>query len=108
MVRESDFRCIESPIPSPKEGEVLIQNLWISFDPTQRGWMSRDTYVPKIPLGEVMPAFAVGEIEESRRTDYKVGELVLGAFGWQDYVATDGKGLLAMQRVPQGFHRIWR
>ena len=102
MIKESNFRWTEAPVPSPKEGEVLIRNLWLSFDPTQRGWMSRDTYVPKIPLDEVMPAFAVGQIVESRRPDYKVGELVLGGFGWQDYIATDGRGLLTMQRVPPG------
>jgi len=102
MISEGNFRWTESPIPSPKEGEVLIRNLWLSFDPTQRGWMSQDTYVPKVPIGEVMRGFAVGQIVESRRPDYRVGELVGGLFGWQDYAATDGKGLFMMRRVPPG------
>lgn len=102
MVNESDFRWKESPVPSPKEGEALVRNLWLSFDPTQRGWMSRDSYMPMIPLGEVMRAFAVGQIVESRRPDYKVGELVTGSFGWQDYIATDGSGIIGMHKLPQG------
>jgi len=100
MVREDNFRLVDGPIPAPAECEVLVRNLWLSFDPTQRGWMSQDTYVPMIPIGEVMRAAAVGQIIESRRADYRPGELVQGFFGWQDYVATDGKGLVPMRKVP--------
>jgi len=50
------FRFVETPIPSPGEGQVLVRNLWLSFDPTQSGWMKRDTYIPIIPLGDVMRA----------------------------------------------------
>jgi NADPH-dependent curcumin reductase len=102
MISESNFRLVESPIPIPKEGEVLIRNLWISFDPTQRGWMSIDTYVPKIPLGEVMRAFAVGKVIESKQPEFKAGELVSGLFGWQDHIATDGSGLVMMRKLPKG------
>jgi hypothetical protein len=55
-----------------------------------------------IPLGEVMRASAVGQVAESRRSDYKLGDLVTGLFGWQDYIATDGGGLVEMRKVPQG------
>ncbi len=103
MVSENNFRLAESDIPKPKMGEVLVRVLWLSFDPTQRGWMARDTYVPKIPLGEVMRSFAVGEVIESNNNpDYNVGELVTGLFGWQDYIATDGKGMTGMRKVPKG------
>jgi NADPH-dependent curcumin reductase CurA len=102
IVDEADFRLEERPIPAPADGEVLVRNLWLSFDPTQRGWMSRDTYVPMIPLGEVMRAASVGQVVETRRSDSRPGELVQGFFGWQDYVATDGKGLMPMRRLPPG------
>jgi NADPH-dependent curcumin reductase CurA len=100
MVREDNFELIEGPIPTPREGEVLVRNLWLSFDPTQRGWMSVDTYVPKIPLRDVMRAASVGQVVESRRADYRAGELVQGFFGWQDYLATDGKGIMPMRKLP--------
>ena len=35
---------------------------------------------------------AVGQVIESRLPEFKKGDLVQGAFGWQDYVATDGSG----------------
>jgi NADPH-dependent curcumin reductase CurA len=102
MVDENNFRWTETPVPVPSEGQVLIRNLWLSFDPTQRAWMSRETYLPMIPLGEVMRGLAVGEVVQSRKPDYAAGELVLGLFGWQDYFATDGGGIVGMRRIPQG------
>ncbi len=100
-MNESNFAWAESPVPTPKYGQVLVRNLWLSFDPTQRGWMSRDTYIPKIPLGEVMKAVALGQVVESGHPSYKKGELVRGVFGWEDYTIADGgaSGLFAIQKV---------
>ena len=96
----SEFGWNEAEIPQPADGQVLVRNLWLSFDPTQRGWMARDTYIPMIPLGEPMRAAGVGQVIESRLADFKRGDLVLGAFGWQDYAVTDGQGFMAMRRLP--------
>jgi NADPH-dependent curcumin reductase CurA len=98
----NEFRWNEAPIPRPADGQVLVRNLWLSFDPTQRGWMARDTYIPMVPLGEVMRAAGVGQVIESRHPDFKPADLVLGAFGWQDYVATDGQGFMTMRKLPPG------
>lgn len=101
MFDEQDFQWVESPAPTPREGEMLVRNLWLSCDPTQMGWMKVDSYVPKVPLGEVMRAFGVGQIVESRHPGFKVGELVTGLLGWQDYVVTaGGGGARSVQRVP--------
>jgi NADPH-dependent curcumin reductase len=87
----NEFRWNEAPIPQPADGQVLVRNLWLSFDPTQRGWMARDSYLPMIPLGEVMRAFGVGQVIETRLPEFKKGDLVQGMFGWQDYVAADAQ-----------------
>jgi NADPH-dependent curcumin reductase len=102
MLTGDEFRWHEAPVPSPAEGQVVVRNLWLSFDPTQRSWMARDTYIPMVPLGEAMRAIAVGQVVDSRRPDFRVGDLVQGMFGWQDYVATDGRGLLTMHKLPPG------
>ncbi len=34
---ESNFKLVERPAPAPKEGEVLVRNLWLSLDPYMRG-----------------------------------------------------------------------
>jgi NADPH-dependent curcumin reductase CurA len=97
-----EFRWNEAPIPQPSDGQVLLRTLWLSVDPAQRIWMARDSYKPAIPLGEVMQSFAIGQVIESRHSDFKPGDVVRGDFGWQDYVVTDGKGFGGMQKVPPG------
>jgi hypothetical protein len=102
LIKESDFRWNETSVPSIKDGEVLIRNLAFSFDPTQRGWMSMDTYMPKIPIGNVMLAGTVGQIVESKKSGLAKGDLVQGLFGWEDYSVNAGGGLMGMQKLPPG------
>jgi len=97
-----EFRWNEASIPKPSDGQVLVRNLWLSFDPAQRVWMSRDSYMPKVPLGDVMRSLAVGQVLESRRPDLKLGDIVRGSFGWQDYAATDGKSFFGIHKLPPG------
>ena len=88
LVAAEDFRWVEEPVPTPGEGEVLVRNLCLSCDPTQRGWMAGDTYMPAVPLGEVMRSFAAGRVVESRSPRFAAGQLVQGLLGWQDYAVT--------------------
>jgi hypothetical protein len=97
-----EFLWNEAPVPRPSDGQVLIRTLWLSVDPAQRLWMERDSYKPAVPLGDVMQAFAVGQVIESRHPDFKPGDIVRGDFSWQDYVVTDGKGFGGMQKVAPG------
>jgi NADPH-dependent curcumin reductase len=97
-----EFRWNEASIPQPSDGQVLVRNLWLSVDPAQRIWMWRDSYIPRIPIGEVMASFAVREVLESHHPDFKAGDIVRGSFGWQDHVATDGNVLGGMHKVPPG------
>ena len=55
MVGEENFEFREVPIPEPADGQVLVRNLYLSFDPTQRGWMEdRESYLPPVGIGEVI------------------------------------------------------
>ena len=96
------FELREGPVPTIRDGEILVRNLYLSCDPTQRGWMEVDTYLPKIPLGEVMRAGAAGKVVASKHPDFAEGDLVQGGFGWQDYCVTDGKGPLGVTKLPPG------
>ena len=80
IIKETDFRWNESTAPSPKDGELLVRNLAFSFDPTQRGWMSMDTYIPAIPIGQVMRASAIGQVVDSKKPGFDKGDLVQGLF----------------------------
>jgi NADPH-dependent curcumin reductase CurA len=101
-ITNDDFQWVETPIPRPAEGEILVRNLYLSCDPTQRGWIERDTYLPAVKIGEVVRSFAVGRVIESKNARFKPGELVQGLFGWQDYAAVAPGTLPAPSPVPPG------
>ena len=105
MVKESDFEYVEEPVPSAGEGQVLIRNLYVAFEPAMRGWLNDvPSYVPPVGLGEVMRAGTVGQVIESNHPDYGVGDLVSGQLGWQDYAVNDGKPgpMGALSKLPGG------
>ena len=99
-IKDSDFTFVETDAPSPGEGEVLVRTLMLSCDPTQRGWIARDTYLPAVRIGEVVRSGGAGRIEASNHPDFKVGDIVFGLVGWQDYVAMNPKGQLT--KLPPG------
>ena len=102
MISAADFRWVETDAPTPAEGEVLVKNLWLSCDPTQRGWIAGDTYLPAVKIGEVVRSFAVGRVVESRNPRFANGQLVQGLFGWQDYACVKPGTESAPGRLPEG------
>ncbi len=77
-------------LPELSKGEFLVRNIWISFDPTQLNWMKRDTYIEKIEIGDPVRSINVGQVVKSNNSKFKVGDIVTGMFGWQDYSISDG------------------
>ena len=93
----ADFRIKSDPVPKPETGQVLLRTLYLSLDPYMRGRMSDGpSYAVPVAIGDVMVGGTVSRVEASRHGDFKVGDLVLGYTGWQDYALSDGKGLTAL------------
>jgi NADPH-dependent curcumin reductase len=93
-VEESNFRFVESPVPKPGPGQLLVKNLWLSLDPYMRGRMSdAKSYATPVQIGEVMVGGAVGEVVESNHPKFKPGDNVVGPLGWQLYAVSNGEGL---------------
>lgn len=85
-IMESDFTWTEGAIRQPAAGEALVRIDWLGFDPAQKGWMENVAdYVAPSQIGDVMPAFAVGEVVESGDPAFAVGDKVTGRLGWADY-----------------------
>ena len=103
MVSEANFEYVETPIPEIQAGEVLVRNLYLSFDPTQRGWMTdRESYLPPVEIGAPMRAGSVGQVMSSQHPDYAVGQLVQTTGCWQDYVvAAPGRGPMGLTILPE-------
>jgi NADPH-dependent curcumin reductase CurA len=93
LPKRSDFSYETAPLPDLADGQILVRNHYISLDPAMRGWMNdMRSYVPPIPLGDVMRAGAVGEVVASAHPDWKEGDHAVGVFGVQDYAAVDAAG----------------
>ncbi len=99
-IEDRDFTFVETDVPSPGAGEVLVRTLMLSCDPTQRGWIAGDTYLPAVKIGDVVRSLGTGRIEASNNPDFKVGDIVSGMVGWRDYVAVNPKGQLT--KLPTG------
>ncbi len=106
MVKESDFEYVEEPAASPGEGQALVRNFMVAFEPAMRGWLEDvESYVPPVGIGEVMRASTVGVVVESQASDLAVGDVVTGTLGWQDYplVDTSRPGIFGgAQKLPPG------
>ncbi len=104
MSGPQNFEYAETPIPSISSGQILVKNLYLSFDPTQRNWMvDRPGYLPPVAMGEVMRAGSVSQVVESQHADFAVGELVQTTGCWQDYAVVEpGKGPTGINKLPPG------
>lgn len=90
-VTEENFKLLESPAPAPREGEVLVKNLWLSLDPYMRGRISRQqSYAKGVEIGDVMTGETAGEVIESKHPGFKPGDKVTAPSGWQLYCCLKG------------------
>lgn len=90
MVEESDFELREAPVPTPAEGQILVRNRWLAFEPAMRGWLEdRPNYIPPVPIGDVMRGMAVAEVVDSTLEGYAPGDRVTGMTGWQEWALGD-------------------
>ena len=94
MPDHETWKLVETEIPVLNEGEVLIQNHYISLDPAMRGWMNdAPSYIPPVAIGDVMRAGSIGKvIKSNNHPKYNVGDVLTGWGGVQQYNITNGDG----------------
>ncbi len=100
-IEADDLKFVESPVPEPGAGEILIRNIYLSLDPTNRIWMSdREQYMPPVEIGEVMRGGTLGVVVKSNHEGFQEGDIALPGLGnWQDYVVVPGD---MANKVPAG------
>ena len=97
-----NFRMDKTPVPQPGEGQILLRTEYLSLDPYMRGRMSSaPSYAEPVKVDEVMVGATVCRVQETRHSDYKVGDWVLSFGGWQDYSISDGTGLTPLGANPE-------
>ena len=83
----SAFDLTEERLPSLAAGEVRVRNHVLSMDTGTRMWFTdrEDSYSPPLPLGGRIIGTVIGEVTESRHSQYKVGDRVRCYGSWADY-----------------------
>lgn len=92
ILREDNFKLVESPAPEPKDGEVLVKNIWLSLDPYMRTRLTpAKSYAKGVDIGEVVTGETAGEVIQSKHPDFRVGDTVTAPSGWQLYGCHKGE-----------------
>jgi hypothetical protein len=102
-VKEENFKIVNTAIPVPAAGQILVRNHYLSLDPYMRGRMNDvKSYAAKQEIDQVMVGGTVGEVIESNNPKFKAGDIVVGMYGWQQYGCSDGTGVnkVDVSRVP--------
>jgi NADPH-dependent curcumin reductase CurA len=89
-VRPTDFAWHEEPVPSPAEGEVLLETMYLGLAPVMRMYMQGTGAAGerKLVVGDVIHGRGVARILESRHADWRAGEIVQGQIGWRTYATS--------------------
>ena len=73
-------------VRQPEAGEVLLETLYVSIDPAMRVWIDdKPSYAPPVGIGEVMRAFGIARVVESRAAGLVAGDVVMARPGWQSH-----------------------
>uniref|UniRef100_A0A2K6TBY2 Prostaglandin reductase 1 n=1 Tax=Saimiri boliviensis boliviensis TaxID=39432 RepID=A0A2K6TBY2_SAIBB len=83
----SDFELKTAELPPLKNGEVLLEALFLTVDPYMR------VAAKRLKEGDTMMGQQVARIVESKNADLPTGTVVLASSGWTMHSISDGKDL---------------
>jgi len=90
-----DFKLVEAPLPDIADGQVLIQQLYMSVDPAMRPRLANG-----YELDQAMSGGALGRIVQSRNPAFAEGELVRNPLGFREYAVSEARGLQKLEPEP--------
>jgi len=95
LPRIDDFKIVEAVVPDVAEGQLLIEQLYMSVDPAMRPRLSRG-----YELERVMSGGAIGRVVHSRNAQFAEGDLVHNQQGFREHALSDGRGLRKLTAEP--------
>ncbi|KAG1725079.1 uncharacterized protein EDB91DRAFT_1350877 [Suillus paluster] len=107
---DATFALTEEPLPHMEDGEMLVENVYISNDPAQRGWIQKGVsperlYVAPVREGDVMAAHSIARVLaiQDNTSGFKVNDLVYCmTAGWRRYaVVKTGPSACLPVMVPE-------
>jgi NADPH-dependent curcumin reductase CurA len=103
------FKLESKDLPPLQDDQVLVKTLYLSNDPAQRGWISKDIkpdrlYTDPVEVNTPMHARGICEVVESKSSSIKQGTKVLAAVGWSEFVVLDAKAVTPLADLPGGLN----
>ncbi|XP_020566143.1 prostaglandin reductase 1 [Oryzias latipes] len=86
--KKSDFNLKVEELPEPKNGEVVLEAVFLSVDPYMRPFSK--LYMKE---GDVMIGTQVAKVIQSKNSAFPVGSHVVSSCGWTTHSISDGKDL---------------
>ena len=88
------FELVETDVPEPGPGEVLVRTRYLSVDPYMRGRMDGTSgYADAWEIDDPLQGGVVGEVVESNGAGFEAGDVVTGDLEWADYSTAPGTAL---------------
>lgn len=85
-----NFATIQVDLPDIQNGQVLVENLYMSVDPYMRRSMEPvATDLPPWPLNNALDGPSIGRVIESKNAAFSVGDIVESMSGWQSHFVSD-------------------
>jgi NADPH-dependent curcumin reductase CurA len=84
------FRVVETEVADPADGQVLVENIYMSVDPAMRPRLAGQQALHAAMLGG-----AIGRVLKSRNAAFKEGDYVESMNGFRQHFVAD-KGLTAL------------
>jgi NADPH-dependent curcumin reductase CurA len=87
-----NFETVETELPAPGDGQLLVSTVYLSLDPYMRGRMSdARSYATPVGIGEVITGGTVCRVETSNDPKFAAGDYVLAMCGWQSAAIVNAK-----------------
>ncbi|WP_432973820.1 NADP-dependent oxidoreductase [Dactylosporangium sp. CA-233914] len=88
-----DVEIVQVDLPTPADGQLLVQNRWLSIEPAVRIRMGGSaSSIPKLPnyeIGAPLEGAAIGEVVESNVDGFEKGDMVVHSQGWREAAIID-------------------
>ena len=94
LPRVEDFEIVQTDVADAGDGEVLVQNLFMSVDPAMRPRLTAG-----YELGQPMAAAAIGRVVQSNSGELAAGDLVSNGSGFREYFVSGPHGLRRLEPV---------
>jgi NADPH2:quinone reductase len=88
------FELVETDVPDPSPGEVVVETRYLSVDPYMRDRMNAgESYAEAWDVGDPLQGGVVGDVTAENGTRFDVGDVVVGNLEWADYTVANAGSL---------------